>query len=243
IIAIVLLWTSLDSIVKAAIEKYGSKVTQTDVSVSSVRIKLKSGEGAISGLRIGNPPGFTSPNAFTLGAISTKIDTATVTKDPVVIEEVIVSSPKVFYEINEAGLSNINVIKKNIQGLKKPTEKKPTEEKKKERNLIIRKLVIEGGQIDVLIAALGEKSMSTKLPPMKLTNIGKKTGVSPAEVAEQVLAVIVDKVGPEVAKLGVNKYLGKGIEEIQKEIEKEVKEKLPLPDVKKEAEETIEKLF
>ncbi len=46
-----------------------------------------------------------------------------------------------------------------------------------------------------------------------------------------------------VAKLGVNKYPCKGLEEIQKEIETEVKEKLPLPDVKKEAEETIEKLF
>ncbi|MGE5893616.1 MAG: hypothetical protein ACM34I_06130, partial [bacterium] len=48
--ALYFLVTNIDSIVKAAIEKYGSEVTKTDVRVSSVKIKLSSGEGAVSEL-------------------------------------------------------------------------------------------------------------------------------------------------------------------------------------------------
>ena len=42
---IIILFSSLDSIILAAIERFGSMTTQTDVRVSSVSLKLKSGEG------------------------------------------------------------------------------------------------------------------------------------------------------------------------------------------------------
>ncbi len=64
---------NLDSIVKSAIEKYGSEITKTAVRVSSVKIKLSSGKGAIKGLTVSNPKGFSSSNIFSLGKISTKV--------------------------------------------------------------------------------------------------------------------------------------------------------------------------
>jgi hypothetical protein len=253
-VALFFLWSSLDKIVAAAIEKYGSEVTETKVQVSSVSIKLGSGEGAVSGLRIGNPTGFSTPNAFSLGNISIKIDTGSITGDPVVIDEIIVTSPSVYFEINEKGSANITTIKNNIQKGEKGSSKKATEEKAGEKsvNLLIRKLVIEDGKIDVRVAALQDKPMSTKLPRIKMTNIGSGSGASPREIAEQVLAVLVSKVGPAVAGLGIDKYIGKGIDEIKKvqeEVEKKVRGEVDkklgesLDDTTKSAGEAVKKLF
>jgi hypothetical protein len=58
IIVVVVLFVALasvDSIVKAAIERVGSDVTQTEVTVDEVDISLTSGEGTIRGLLIGHP--------------------------------------------------------------------------------------------------------------------------------------------------------------------------------------------
>ncbi|MDH3311484.1 MAG: hypothetical protein OEM95_12535, partial [Gammaproteobacteria bacterium] len=52
------LFTNLDAIVKAAIEKAGSQTTQTAVRVDSVKIVLSEAAGTIKGLSIANPKGF-----------------------------------------------------------------------------------------------------------------------------------------------------------------------------------------
>ena len=58
------LLSNLDSIVKAAIESYGSEATQTTVRVGKVQLKLTDGSGSISGLTVGNPKGFAAAQAF-----------------------------------------------------------------------------------------------------------------------------------------------------------------------------------
>ena len=57
------LLSNLDSIVKSAIEQYGSEITGTRVRVGSVKITLTEGRGTIRGLRVGNPSGFSSNGA------------------------------------------------------------------------------------------------------------------------------------------------------------------------------------
>ena len=69
IAAVIYVWSSLDSIVAAAIEKYGSQATQTSVSVSGVKLELTQGRAAISGLTVANPSGFSTPTVFSLGGI------------------------------------------------------------------------------------------------------------------------------------------------------------------------------
>jgi len=214
---LVYVFSSLDSIVKDAIQTYGSQATKTTVSVDSVKITLQSGEGAISGLNVGNAKGFTDPNIFQLGLISTKIDTSTVTKNPVVIDELIIRDPAVFYEINSAGVSNVDALKKNL-GLS--DSKSAASEKKggEETKVIIRKLVVEGGKAKVLIAALGGKEQTVTLPPILLTDIGKKSGGATAmEVAQLLSDSMLKNVKSSVAKIGVQQYLGKSADAFKQE--------------------------
>lgn len=251
VVALYLLWTNLDKIVKAAIEKYGSQVAQTAVGVSSVKIKLTTGEGAISGLAVGNPSGFSSLNAFSLGNIRVSLDTSTVTKEPIIIDEIHVFAPKVVYEINETGASNIMTIKKNVDRSIKGSSKKAPEEKKdngKDIKLLVRSLVIDKGEVELRIAALGS-SRSVKLPPFQLKNIGKGVGATPAQIAEQVLSAIIEHVGPVVADLGAEQFIGKTVDEVRRDMEREAEKQLSnelqkaLGDESPEAEKALKQLL
>jgi hypothetical protein len=213
--AVIFLLSSLDTIVAGAIQKYGSQVTQTPVRVSSVSIDLKSGSGAISELRVGNPDGFKATDIFTLGGINTRIDTATVTQDPIIIDEISINAPRVVYEINKAGASNIKALEQNIAA-SSGTGKSGSESSGSSEGprLVIRKFVIDSGEIEANVAALGDKQMSAKLPRIQLTDIGKKSGgATGAEVAKQVTQAIIAKVGLAVASLGLEKYVGKSLDE------------------------------
>jgi uncharacterized protein YxeA len=54
----------LNDIVRAAIEKVGSDMTQTNVELNEVDIELTSGKGALRGFRVTNPNGFSKDDAF-----------------------------------------------------------------------------------------------------------------------------------------------------------------------------------
>lgn len=214
--AVLFVGSKLDGIVKTAIETYGSQATQTQVSVASVKIKLRDGAGTISGLSVGNPKGFADPDIFKLGAISTKIDTSTVTKNPVVIDEITISSPHVFYEIDNKGASNLDALKRNLAGSSSSSSSSSGSEESsggKQVKVIIHKLVVEGGQANMRIAALGDKQQTVNLPRIVMTDIGKKSGGATAlEVAKELSSAMLKNVQGAVMNAGVQQYLGKSVD-------------------------------
>ncbi|HME70599.1 MAG TPA: hypothetical protein VKM54_12120, partial [Myxococcota bacterium] len=68
--AVYYVYSSLDTIVQAAIERYGSELTGTAVHVESVDLALAKGGGTIRGLRIANPAGFLRRDVFELQEIT-----------------------------------------------------------------------------------------------------------------------------------------------------------------------------
>ncbi len=205
-------WTSLDSLVEAAIEKYGSQVIQTSVQVQKVKIResLAQGKGSIAGLSVANPAGFAAPNAFTLGRIETRIDINTITSDPIVIDAITIAAPQMFFEINDDRQANFNVLKNNInRAIPAKSSGKQAEEQSagSQTKLIIRRLLIEDGTVEAIIMPLEGKKLSTRLPRIELTNLGGKDGSTPAELAKQVLSVVVERTRSAVSKLGIEQQL------------------------------------
>jgi uncharacterized protein involved in outer membrane biogenesis len=251
-VAVFYLLSNIDRFVAGAIEKYGSNATGTPVKVSSVRIQLKEGKGSISNLSIGNPGGFSTPKALNLGNIAIAVNTGAIARDPVVIEKVMVSAPRITYEINKSGSANINEIKKNVEAFirktaaaiegRGPAGKEAGEEGKK---LLIRSLVIEGGEVAVQVAALSGKPLSASLPRMELKNVGGKGGGSPSEIAGQVLKPLLNQVALTASRAGVEQYLGKGAGDVRKALEEKAREKLGAPggEAAKSAEEAVKKLL
>jgi len=229
--AVVYIGSNLDGIIKTAIETYGSKATQTEVSVAGVKIDLQDGAGSISGLNVGNPKGFSDANIFKLGSISTKIDTASLTGNPIIIDELVISAPQVFYEIDQSGASNVDALKRNLSASmpassssEAPAEKSAGGE---EMKMVIRRLVVESGQANMRIAALGDKQQSVNLPRLQLTDIGKKSnGATAMEVAQVLTDAMLKNVKGAVMGAGVQQYLGKSVDELKQNLQKGAMQKL-----------------
>ncbi|MGO8914208.1 MAG: hypothetical protein ACLQDM_33495, partial [Bradyrhizobium sp.] len=144
------LFSNLDSYIKAAIEKYGSQATQASVTLDKVVISISTGEGGLFGLTVGNPKGFATPHAITVGAITVKLDTSTVTgSGPIVIREIDIDKPQVTYEVGNTGGSNLDAIQKNTQAYAGGGSNAPTASGGQERKLIINNLYVRDGQIGI----------------------------------------------------------------------------------------------
>ncbi len=212
VVVFVFVLSNLDSLVKQAVERVGSDATQARVTLNKVEISLKSGSGALAGLKVGNPKGFQTPSAFELGRISVKLDTGKISGDMVVIKEIVIDKPQVTYEL-AGSASNVDAIKRNVDayakqfssgGADKGGAKKGDEGPK----LIIDDLYIRGGQVGVSAGFLKGKTLSTPLPDVHLKDIGKKDkGASPAEVAQKVIDSMTKGAGSAVGALGLDKMM------------------------------------
>lgn len=201
------LLSGLDELVRTAVEKAGSEVTQVDVTLNKVKIEVTDGKAAMGGLQVGNPAGFKTDYAFQLGEISVALDTATVTSDTIVIKEIVVGEPKVTYELGPQG-SNIDVIKNNVASHGGGGGSSGGGESSEGPKVVIENLYIRGGEVNVSAVALGGKAMTAKLPEIHLKDIGKdEGGAGPAEVAEKVMAALTSRVGNVVGNLDLSGIL------------------------------------
>ncbi len=209
------LYSSLGSLIKMAVEKYGSEITQAKVRLNKAELSATSGTGALRGLFVGNPQGFKTASAFQLGEISLTVDIGTITSDPVVIKEIIVSAPEVTYELGPQG-SNIDAIKRNVDAYTKAgkdgatTEKTESagEAKKAGRKVVIENLYIRNGRVKIG-STLSDKTMNVPLPDIHLTNIGKqKGGATPGEVAEKIIGALGQSANTAIASVDTSKVLG-----------------------------------
>lgn len=229
-LSVYFLLSNLDSIVKTAIETYGSEATQTSVHVSSVKIVLQDGSGAIQGLTVNNPKGFAEPKAFSLGTIATQIDLKSLSEEIPVIEHITIRAPEVFFELNQEGKNNLASLMQNLKGSSSSSSGK--EASGAEPKLIIRKLLFSGGNIHARVVPLN-KDYELKLPDIKMNNIGGNTGATPTQIADQVLKVLTDRALTAIKKEGIDQYkaqlegeINKRLGEEKEKIETEVQDKL-----------------
>lgn len=210
--AVYYVWTSLDTLVEAAIENYGSQVTQTSVQVHEVKLRdtLAQGKGSITGISVANPKGFSTSHAFTLGRIETQLDINALTPDLIVIDAITIGAPQMFFEINNEGHANFNVLKKNISSAipaKPAGQQAEIPPSDTETKLIIRRLLIQDGTVEATLLPLEGKKLTTLLPQIELQNLGGKKGGTPEEIAQQILNVMVDQTRAAVDELGIEQQL------------------------------------
>lgn len=235
--AVVVLYSSLDSIVKAAVEDVGGEATKAKVTLNEVEISPTSGEGALRGFTLGNPEGYKSDSAMRFDEVSVKLDVPSLAGDVVTIREVVITAPQVTYELGGPAGSNIQAIQKNVEaytgagkggagGQSQPAEGGG-------KKLIIERLRIDDGSVRVSAPMLNQ-DRTVKLPPVQLTDIGKKSnGATAAEVAEQVIDAIAVQAQKAVASLDLGKAMegarkaleggGKQMEEKGKQLEEGLK--------------------
>jgi hypothetical protein len=216
-VAVVVALGRLDGIVQRAIETRGSALTRTAVRVGAVHVALHEGAATLQGLRIANPPGFTAPYAFELGEITVRIAVGSVLSDPLVIEEIDIAAPRVTCELDAAGRSNVDEIRRTVESSARHAKRGGTPgpddhlaPAAAERRLIIERLALHDGEVHVDARAVGGPEQREKLPGFELTDIGvKHGGAPPAEVGRIIVTALARDVAVAVAATQVERYLGK----------------------------------
>src|SRR3989304_3312426 len=104
---------SLDSLVASAIRTFGPEITGVSIHLDSVKIAPMDGRAALHGLVVGNPPGFKTDHALSLGEISMTLDLDSLAKDVIVIKQISIVKPDVSYELGTGG-SNPDTITRNV---------------------------------------------------------------------------------------------------------------------------------
>ena len=160
----------LNSIIKHAIEEYGSTLTGSTVEVTSVHILPFSGAGEIHYGIIHNPEKFNSEYAVYFDSIDLRIDLRSLFSDTVLIKQLHIMGPKINYEFNPYG-NNIETIRTHIT---RSTLHKAGNNIDQKKKLIIESLHIQPCEVAIITDFLGtKKTENFSIPAIDLHNLGQ----------------------------------------------------------------------
>lgn len=208
------LYSSLDSLVKKGIETLGPQITQVSVNVDQVKLSPTDGAGIISGLVIGNPQGFVSAHAISVGAIEVAVEPASLAQDVILIHKIAIISPDIHYESGDNG-SNFDIIQRNVNQAIGETQSTKESGKK----LIVENLTIRDAKAHY---ALMGKEIDMPLPDITLRNIGKeKGGATSGELTKAVMDSLTSQLSKSASKIA--KEAAKAVGETAKNLGDSVK--------------------
>jgi hypothetical protein len=197
----VYLYNSIDSIVKNGIERFGTEITGTRVSVGSVDISLRSGRGTIRNFRVANPDGFSKDDALEFDEVTLELNVASLNRDPIIIEEIRVKAPVVNAEFDEKYSSNVLVIRDHVQQHRAgPTP--PATGKQDggfEKHFVIRRFVMEEGVVKGDATRVGSEKREFALPPVALNDVGGERGARPDAIGKAMSGAVFVRVTQAVS--------------------------------------------
>lgn len=200
---------TMDSIVRSNIEKIGSEMTGTRVTVDGASISLFSGEGAITGFRVGNPEGYSTEHAMIMNDFFIRLDVKSLLSDEIIIEEIIITGPSVYVEQKLTG-NNLRTILNSIN--KAAPKKASPDEKTSDTELLIRHFLLQDGTVNLHTSIGGERSAWVKMSTIELHDLGRGRE---RQAVEQIVAQIADRIITEALKSGAKS----GTEQIKDLIE------------------------
>lgn len=232
--------SGLDGFIKDQIEAQGSKVTQTTVSVGAVETQFADAKVSIRELKLANPQGYSADNAFSLDTV--RLDLGTSTEEPYIIEEVLIDSPTVLYEVDKQGKANLTVIQESILSSLPQSESQPAEQRSDKASplMSVAKVTVKDVKLKLNIEALALQDLPLEkrhyeltLPTFYADSVGVPNGLP----ADQLGAAIVDSMLDNLIKQGKDKVKGlfkdqakaKAKEKLDKEkkkLEEKAKDKL-----------------
>ena len=202
VVGVVVMFMSLNSIIRSAVETYGPEVTKTEVKLGGVNVSPFTGSASLSNLLIGNPEGYKAPSAFKLGALRMSVDVGSLRSDKVVIRDLVITAPEITYEPGPGG-NNLKVIQKNAQAFSGGGEKaEGAQAQGGETKVVIDRLRVEKAKLNVSAPQLQREALTLELPDIEMKDIGKKgDGASFAEVVDLIMKDVNSKTAKAVANI------------------------------------------
>jgi uncharacterized protein involved in outer membrane biogenesis len=180
---LVLTLSNLGDIIEVSARKFLPKLTESDVQLESVEVRLMKGEASIQGFLIGNPEGYKSASAIQFSEFEIKLDPSSVRSDVIHIHEVLIKDPQITYEL---GLGNSNIgtliknMEKNLASVVKESEAAAEDETDAapSKKVVIDYVKIEGARVILSSKLTQGVGAPIPLPVIEIKDLGKeKNGI------------------------------------------------------------------
>lgn len=204
VVAFIIISLSLGGIVKSGIEENASELFGTRVSVDNVNISIFDGSGSIQGFRVQNPRDFSDEAAIDIEEASIKIDIASLFSDQILVKEIIIKNPEVFFEQQGVG-ANLKSLNDNM---------KISSEASSDKTMIIERLFIEDGTVRVSTTIDRQRVAEASLDEFELEGIGRDGSNTVKQSVRQIMEPLLEHAIAEALKSGVTEQLQNKVEDL-----------------------------
>jgi hypothetical protein len=147
-------------------------------------LTLLTGSAQVKGLVVGNPDGYKTPQAISVGSANVDLNPFSVLSDKIVVRSVRVEAPEITFEGNPFSGNNLSAIMKNVNAATKPAGQAG-------KKIEVDDFLITGAKVHASLPGMGGKEMILPLPDIHLTNLGKdNAGITAADLTRRVLDAI-----------------------------------------------------
>src|SRR5208282_2544780 len=228
VVAVIVAGLFLGNIVKAGMETVGPKITQVPIKVDAVKLSILTGSAKIEGLVVGNPDGYKTPQAISVGVVAVGVNPLSVLSDKIIVRSIEVRNPEITFEGNPFSGNNLTKIRDNVNAATASSQQPATNQtaqaaSKPGKKLEVDDFLITGAKVHVSLTGMGGKEMTLPLPDIHLTDMGKGTdGITAADLTRRVFDAITTATVKAVANAATD--IGKGAENLGKGAGKNVGE-------------------
>lgn len=202
----------------------GCEMTLTDVKVSPLLNSV-----TVTGLDVGNPKGFSSPNLFKMQEFHIDLSLGSLLSDTIEINEIRIDGMEITYETKFTS-TNLGQVLENVNAATATNEPTPAPEKDEPvveepvpgsgKKLVIHNLYINDAKVSIAITGAG--GVPVAIPDIHLKELGKeKDGASIAEIIEKTLQAISEGIVSVGDGFG---ELGKGLKNLGDDTMKKTKD-------------------
>jgi hypothetical protein len=205
IAAVIALSMFLDGAVKKGVETVGPQLTKVSVKLDGVNLSVLGGSGSIKGFAVGNPEGYKSPHAITVGSASVAVSPGSLLADKVVVRHLRLEAPEITIEGSPMN-NNLTKILDNVKAASGSSgETTPAEsESGAGKKMQVDEFLMKDAKVTYVISG---QPYVLNVPEIKLTGLGTgPDGITAAELTDLALSRLISELGPilsqEASKLG-----------------------------------------
>ena len=216
----VYLMMNFGSIAKNMTERVATETLGVKITVDGLDVDFKNKAVTVSGVKVGNPQGYTGAYAATLEKISLKADTLSQTL--LKFNDVAVTGSEIYLELRPEG-TNLTDIKSTVNSKAAQGDAAAQQVK-----VIIENMRIEKMRVLPNALLLGTKLEPITVPDLVLTGVGvKENGVLASEALTQVWHRVVERVNEQAGNAGYFEGLNsEALEEVGASGMEQFKEKM-----------------
>lgn len=221
VVGIIVTAVFFDSIVKKGVETVGPQIVKVPITLNEVHIGLLTGSAKVKGLVVGNPEGYKTPYAISVGLAEVGVNSFSVLSEKIVIRSIHVEAPEISFEGNPLGKNNLGDIMESVNASAKSggppaTNTTAKGEAKPAKKIQVDDFLITGAKVHVSLTVMGGKEMTLPLPDIHLTNLGKGgDGLTATDLTRAVMSAITAATVKAVASSATD--LGKGMGNLGKD--------------------------